>query len=180
MSSLPEADKLHHNLRFFEAKKDINKSALRRRNSIYDDGSDHHESDEESFFMSSLVTLLNNITLHSYRALSEAGRPATEKCVKSAWAIKCYSIYSFSRILWSTLHFSNACFFIYILISGLSSFAENPLVTTLHDTIYPVEKVPFPAIAICSNNRISLSAAQYIAQDLWVKNHFLYFYFRKN
>lgn len=53
-----------------------------------------------------------------------------------------------------------------ILISAWNSFTSNPLITTLHDTLYPIKYVPFPAISLCNNNRISRSAATHYAEEL--------------
>lgn len=39
-------------------------------------------------------------------------------------------------------------------------------VTTLYDTLYPIQSVPFPAISICNNNRIGRSAAVEYARVL--------------
>lgn len=53
-------------------------------------------------------------------------------------------------------------------MNQFDEISTRPLVTSLQDTIYPVKFVPFPAVAICSNNRISRKAAVKFAQTLLV------------
>lgn len=50
--------------------------------------------------------------------------------------------------------------------SSYESFALNPLITTLYDTVYPIKNIPFPAVSICSNNRISRTEAEDYAREL--------------
>lgn len=47
-------------------------------------------------------------------------------------------------------------------------FTDNPTITTLESQQYSVLDIPFPAVAICSNNKISKSAADQYAQYLYV------------
>lgn len=47
-------------------------------------------------------------------------------------------------------------------------FTDNPTITTLESQQYSVLDIPFPAVAICSNNKISRSAADQYAQYLYV------------
>lgn len=53
-----------------------------------------------------------------------------------------------------------------ILNTAWIGFTSSPLITTLHDTLYPVQNVPFPAISLCNNNRISRTAAVRYAEVL--------------
>ena len=71
-----------------------------------------------------------------------------------------------SRIFWLIVHVLNATFFAYIIKLQFDAISDRPLVTSLQDTSYPVKFVPFPAVAICSNSRISLKAAQKFAEKL--------------
>lgn len=45
-------------------------------------------------------------------------------------------------------------------------FTDNPTITTLESQQYSVLDIPFPAVAVCSNNKISKSAADQYAQYL--------------
>ncbi|KAL9894906.1 pickpocket 24 [Glossina fuscipes fuscipes] len=46
-------------------------------------------------------------------------------------------------------------------------FVAQYFAINLHDPLYPVEKIAFPAISICSNNRISYQAAENYAIELY-------------
>lgn len=47
-------------------------------------------------------------------------------------------------------------------------FTDNPTITTLESQHYDVMDIPFPAVAVCNNNKISRSAADQYAQYLYV------------
>jgi amiloride-sensitive sodium channel len=70
------------------------------------------------------------------------------------------------RWMWFFIHIFDACALIFFTTTIWEDFTENPLVTTLHDTIYPVKNIPFPAVSICSNNRISRREAEKLAKEL--------------
>lgn len=55
---------------------------------------------------------------------------------------------------------------LFFVTTAWEGYTTNPLVTTLHDTIYPVANVPFPAVSVCNNNRISRRAAVLLAKEL--------------
>ena len=58
------------------------------------------------------------------------------------------------RILWFIL-FCFACYYGYLLYTPfLNSWYNEPTVIATDQADFPVEKVPFPAITICSNNKI--------------------------
>lgn len=68
--------------------------------------------------------------------------------------------------MWFCIHVFNACVLCYFTLTIWGDFTANPLVTTLHDTIYPIANIPFPAITVCPNNRISRKAAEVFAKEL--------------
>lgn len=68
--------------------------------------------------------------------------------------------------MWFFIHLINTIGLIIIIVSAYNDFLGNPLVTKLHDTLYPIAKIPFPAVAICNNNRISRNAANKFAKEL--------------
>lgn len=68
--------------------------------------------------------------------------------------------------MWFSIHVFDACALIFFTLTIWDSFTANPLVTTLHDTIYPIKNIPFPAVSICSNNRISRKEAETFAKEL--------------
>lgn len=68
--------------------------------------------------------------------------------------------------MWFIVHFVNAIVLGIIISSAWDNFSITPLVTSLYDTLYPIELVLFPGIAICNNNRISKRAAYQYALQL--------------
>ncbi|XP_065089501.1 pickpocket protein 28 [Ochlerotatus camptorhynchus] len=99
-------------------------------------------------FKSELYQLWENITTHCYRHMVQVDR--------SIW----------ERLMWLLILIVETCALVAILNSAWDSFTSNPLITTLHDTLYPIKNVPFPAISLCNNNRISRSAATSYAEEL--------------
>ncbi|XP_053669889.1 pickpocket protein 28-like [Anopheles nili] len=99
-------------------------------------------------FTTELFRLFGSITAHCYRQLAQKDR--------SVW----------ERLFWLLVLILEAATLVAIIISAWSKFTANPLITTLYDTIYPIELVPFPAVSLCSNNRISRTAAYRYARQL--------------
>ncbi|XP_035890616.1 pickpocket protein 28-like [Anopheles stephensi] len=103
-------------------------------------------------FTEELFQLFDSITAHCYRQLAQKDR--------SVW----------ERLFWLLMLILEAATLVAIIISAWGKFTANPLITTLHDTIYPIELVPFPAISLCNNNRISRTAAMRYARQLAEKD----------
>lgn len=101
-----------------------------------------------STFQSRLKIFLENITVHCYRNLVEDER--------SNW----------ERFIWFIVHVIFGVCSVTIIIRSWTGFNEAPLMTKLHNTLYPSSKVPFPGITICNVNRISRRAAVTFAQEL--------------
>lgn len=55
---------------------------------------------------------------------------------------------------------------IIIMINAYDKYTVNPMITSLYNTLYPISEVPWPAISVCNNNRISKAAAQQYAEAL--------------
>lgn len=55
---------------------------------------------------------------------------------------------------------------VYIVNYAWEDFMRNPMVTSLDSFDYPVEKVPFPGISVCSVNKISRKRAKKYAELL--------------
>lgn len=68
--------------------------------------------------------------------------------------------------MWLCIHIFGSGCLIFFTTSIYDSFVLNPLITTLYDTVYPVKNIPFPAVSICSNNRISRREAESLAKEL--------------
>ena len=62
---------------------------------------------------------------------------------------------TFSRLLW--IPFTIAGF----VMAGLifkplyNKYTDNPILRSVDDTNYPIENINFPAITICSNNKVN-------------------------
>jgi hypothetical protein len=90
-----------------------------------------------------------------------------------------------SKLVWSCVLI--ICFTIAILVSMtlFTNWAENPIVTTIDSTTYPVQSIPFPAVTICPNgynpwgfvDRYSISKFTYVYQCFFCnsnnKNQFI-------
>lgn len=104
--------------------------------------------DENLGFRKEFYVVLENSSSHCYRHLAQTDRIYLE------------------RSMWAIIHLISAVCLILLTYSSYGSFALNPLVTTLHDTVYPIRNIPFPAVSVCSNNRISRKAAEELANKL--------------
>lgn len=81
--------------------------------------------------------------------------------------------------MWFCIHVFDACALIFFTFTIWGDFTDNPLVTTLHDTVYPIDKIPFPAVTVCSNNRVSRKEAIAFSKELWeiyFSFHFFYIF----
>ncbi|XP_058055966.1 pickpocket protein 28 [Anopheles bellator] len=113
-------------------------------------GSSHSRSRQQPrySFKNELFQLFSSITAHCYRQLAQANR--------SIW----------ERLFWLLVLILEVATLVSMTLSAWNKFNANPLITTLYDTIYPIGNVPFPGISLCSNNRISRSAAVLYARSL--------------
>lgn len=68
--------------------------------------------------------------------------------------------------MWIVIHIFGAGSLLFLTTASYESFIQNPLITTLHDTVYPIKNIPFPAVSVCSNNRISRREAVKYAKEL--------------
>ncbi len=56
-----------------------------------------------------------------------------------------------TRILWLCLMVLAIILASLVVLSLLENWQQNPIVTTIETTNYPVQKIPFPAITVCVN-----------------------------
>ncbi|CAO1382092.1 unnamed protein product [Diamesa hyperborea] len=99
----------------------------------------------------SVKEFLAKTSVHSYHYLVEPNRHMAEK------------------IMWCILHLISTVTAFYLIMVAWGRFTDNPTITTLESQQYSVLDIPFPAVAICSNNKISKSAADQYAQYLIAK-----------
>ncbi|ALC47831.1 CG31105 [Drosophila busckii] len=62
------------------------------------------------------------------------------------------------RLIWLLVHMATLVGLLVILSLTWENFVAQYFVINLKDPLYPIENVPFPAVSICANNRISLQA----------------------
>lgn len=70
------------------------------------------------------------------------------------------------KLCWAIVLVFTLLFSVYIATSGVLNFNENPTFTSLQSQQYPTSKVPFPAVCVCSINKISRKAALEYAEEL--------------
>ncbi|XP_016932138.4 sodium channel protein Nach [Drosophila suzukii] len=70
------------------------------------------------------------------------------------------------RLIWLLLHMATTISLVVVLSLTWEQFVAQSFVTNLKDPLYPVEKVAFPAVSICPNNRISRQAVIRYAEEL--------------
>ncbi|CAH1374704.1 unnamed protein product, partial [Tenebrio molitor] len=70
------------------------------------------------------------------------------------------------RIVWSCIYIIFIVLTIGLVLSLWQEFLTNPTVTTLESTYLPVNKIPYPGIAICNMNKISKKKATVFAKHV--------------
>ncbi|KMZ05691.1 sodium channel protein Nach [Drosophila simulans] len=70
------------------------------------------------------------------------------------------------RLIWLLVHMATTVSLIVVLSLTWEQFVAQSFVTNLKDPLFPVENVPFPAVSICPNNRISRQAVIRYAEEL--------------
>ncbi|EDW99207.2 uncharacterized protein Dyak_GE10931 [Drosophila yakuba] len=98
-------------------------------------------------FAAALKDLLQNLSFHCYSKLVESGRRIQE------------------RFFWFVFHITALSVLIAFLWGSYTN-EQEVLVTTMYHPMYPIWKVEFPAISVCSLNRISQRAAWQYAHNL--------------
>jgi Amiloride-sensitive sodium channel len=99
-------------------------------------------------FAKSFKEFLSKTFIHAYHYLVEPNRHITEK------------------LMWGCLHLTMTISAIYIVLFAWSRFTENPTITTLESQHHSIFDLEFPAVAICSNNKISKWRAEEYADFL--------------
>ncbi|XP_023166385.2 sodium channel protein Nach [Drosophila hydei] len=101
-----------------------------------------------SSFCLDIAELLRNISLQGYSKLLASELTLPE------------------RLIWLLVHTTTLISMVAVLMLTWEQFIAQYFVINLKDPLYPVENVPFPAVSICSNNRISMRAATAYALEL--------------
>ncbi|KAH8288626.1 hypothetical protein KR054_006750 [Drosophila jambulina] len=101
-----------------------------------------------SAFCLDMADLLRNISLQGYNKLLSPDLTLGQ------------------RMIWLLLHVATTISLVVVLSLTWENFVAQSFVTNLKDPLYPVENVPFPAVSICTNNRISRRAIVRYAEEL--------------
>ncbi|XP_073815281.1 pickpocket 24 isoform X2 [Musca autumnalis] len=102
-------------------------------------------------FAAAMRDFLHNFSFHSYGKLVEPGRPCQEK------------------LFWLAFHIL-ALSALIIFLMNYTNTDKRLLTTSIYDPIYPISEVSFPAVSICSMNRISNESAMRYAEELQRKD----------
>ncbi|KAH8311971.1 hypothetical protein KR044_008825 [Drosophila immigrans] len=95
-----------------------------------------------------MVELLRNISLQGYNKLVAPELTLLE------------------RLIWLALHMTTFLAMVAVLLLTWEQFIAQYFVINLKDPLYPVENVPFPAVSICPNNRLSMQSVTNYALEL--------------
>lgn len=71
--------------------------------------------------------------------------------------------------MWFIIHVIAFTSLVLILQYAINDFVSKYIGIVMHDPIYPIQNVAFPAVSICPHNRISKKAAQEYANLLYVE-----------
>ena len=75
-------------------------------------------------------------SIHGIKYISEDGRPQIE------------------RFIWLFLCIGSFCLAIYLIEPIYSKWRGSPTFTSIETTNYPVWNIDFPAVTVCSNNKV--------------------------
>ncbi|KAL7729761.1 hypothetical protein ACLKA6_014627 [Drosophila palustris] len=101
-----------------------------------------------SSFYLDMVELVRNISLQGYNKLVAPELTLLE------------------RLIWLAVHMTMFLTMVAVLLLTWEQFIAQYFVINLKDPLYPVENVPFPAVTICPNNRLSRQAVINYALEL--------------
>ncbi|KAH8406642.1 hypothetical protein KR222_001547 [Zaprionus bogoriensis] len=111
-------------------------------------GNDGRKASLGSSFCLDMAELLRNISLQGYNKLLAPELTLVE------------------RLIWLLVHAATFVAMLAVLLLTWEQFIAQYFVINLKDPLYPIENVPFPAVSICSNNRISMTAVTHYAREL--------------
>lgn len=69
----------------------------------------------------------------------------------------CYALVLSRSIIWIVITGLSVSFCILLMALAWDKYQNSPTHTILKDIYYPISKVPFPAVTVCDNNRVTLS-----------------------
>ena len=69
------------------------------------------------------------------------------------------------RVLWIFLCIGSFALMLYLMWPIYVKYRDFPTVTTVIETNYPVYKVDFPAVTICSNNKVIETSLDRLLKD---------------
>jgi len=87
-------------------------------------------------------------------------------CVSHTHTLSPFLVWFICRLIWLLVHMATFFTMLAVLLLTWEQFIAQYFVINLKDPLYPVENVPFPAVSICPNNRLSKQAVINYALEL--------------
>lgn len=97
------------------------------------------------FFIHTIKNFFRETSLHGFRHI-------TQKYNRDSHIS--YSIVVFRSLLWVTITLSSIIFCAYLMILVWIRFETAPTQTVIETVHYPISQVSFPAVTICSINKV--------------------------
>lgn len=121
-------------------------------------------------FLKCIRDFMANTSLHAFQHITERSRHWTERLVLGCsyqLEEKLKIVQNFwYRILWIIVHTVTITSAIFIVLYAWNQFTLRPTFTTMDNQHYSIKYIAFPAVSICSNNKISKTAAEKYSQYL--------------
>lgn len=126
-------------------------------------------------FVLTIRQFFDSTSLHGFKYLIKHGLSTFEKYNgKVFYSCCCFSfaliftefITPFSRLFWYVVQLCAIGAAGYIFFFALDGFVSKPTFTSLESVDHPIWEIPFPAVSVCSVNKISRKAAYEYAVTL--------------
>ena len=102
-------------------------------------------------------------TLHGFAYMGEMERHWSEKYENILFSffkpqiesqIPKNNVFVFCRILWIITIAAGFAFSVIVITPLYDRFTNNPIIRSIESNNYPIENISFPAVTICSNNKV--------------------------
>ncbi len=96
-------------------------------------------------------------SLHGVKYTCESGRAILERYAKDHSLNHFIGVsvnHLFCRVLWTFLCVGGVVLSYLLIVPMYTKWQEQPTFTTINSTNYPIWNIDFPAVTICSNNKV--------------------------
>lgn len=104
-------------------------------------------------------------TIHGLSYIAEEGRPLLEKYLYIYHTQSTGQLNLLLRLLWTVLCVVGIVVSVLLVLPVYNKWSSTPLTTTVGSTSFPIWNVNFPAVTICSNNKVYTEALQNVLQQ---------------